>query len=183
MGADIVGPGYSAGLYATNLKEQLKNYEMLAGKADIKGIIVTLRDNTDAVKNNDDKNAMLYLVHDADIRNLVNELSSAGAEAISVNDERLVATSKIKADGLAILINNSKLTNPFIIKAIGDPDILERTLKMRDGVAEQLLAFGLLGAIEKPETLTIPMYKGELQMKYAQPAKSPDVLEAGADKR
>ena len=168
----------------TNLKEQLKRYEMLAGKADIKGkgIIVTLRDNTDDVKNNDDRNTMLSLVHDVDIQNLVNELSSAGAEAISVNDERLVATSEIRADGFTILINNNKLTNPFIIKAIGDPDILECTLKMRDSVAEQLRAFGLLAAMEKPETLTIPMYKGELQMKYAQPAKSFDASETGVDK-
>lgn len=165
----------------TNLKEQLKNYEMLAGKADIKGkgIIVTLRDNTGDGKNNVDRSTLLLLVHDADIRNIVNELSSAGAEAISVNDERLVATSEIKADGSVILINNNKLTSPFIIKAIGDPDILERTLKMREGVAEHLQAFGLLAAVEKPETLIIPMYKGELQMRYAQPAKSFDALEAG----
>lgn len=164
----------------TSLKEQLKNYEMLAGKADIKGkgIIVTLKDNTDGVKNNN-RNPELWIIHDADIRNLVNELSSAGAEAISVNDERLVATSEIKADGLVILINNNKLTSPFVIKAIGNPDILERTLKMRGGIAEQLQSFGLIAAVEKPETLTIPMYKGELQMKYAQPAESFDALEAG----
>lgn len=162
----------------TNLKEQLKNYEMLAGKTDIKGkgIIVTLSDNTDHVNSNDN---MLWIIHEGDIRNLVNELSSAGAEAISVNDERLVSTSEIKADGLAIVINDNKLTNPFIIKAIGDPDILERTLKMENSFAEQLRAFGLIAAMEKPETLTIPMYKGELQMKYAQPARPFDALEAG----
>lgn len=163
----------------TNLKEQLKNYEMLTGKADIKGkgIIVTLSDNTDGIKNNNDD--MPWIVHEGDIRNLVNELSSAGAEAISVNDERLVATSEIKADGMAIVINDNKLTNPFIIKAIGDPDILERTLKMENGFAEQLRAYGLIAAMEKTETLTIPMYKGELQMKYAQPARPFDALEAG----
>lgn len=164
-----------------NLKEQLINYEMLAGKADIKGkgIIVTLKDNVEGGKNTVDRVALLSLVHDADIRSIVNELSSAGAEAISVNDERLVATTEIKADGSVILINNSRLTSPFIIKAIGDPDILERTIKKKDGAAEQLQAFGLLAAVEKPETLTIPMYKGELQMKYAQPAKSFDAGEAG----
>lgn len=164
-----------------NLKEQLINYEMLAGKADIKGkgIIVTLKDNVEGGKNTVDRVALLSLVHDADIRSIVNELSSAGAEAISVNDERLVATTEIKADGSVILINNSRLTSPFIIKAIGDPDILERTVKKKDGAAEQLQAFGLLAAVEKPETLTIPMYKGELQMKYAQPAKSSDAGEAG----
>lgn len=116
----------------------LKTYEMLAGKADIKGkgIIVTLRDNTDDDKNNDGSYNLLSLVHDADISNIVNELLSVGVEAISVNDERLVATSEIKADGPLIIINNNKITNPFIIKAIGDPDVLENALKRKDGIGE-----------------------------------------------
>ncbi len=165
----------------TNLKEQLETYEMLAGKTDIKGkgIIVTLRDNTDDDKNNDGRNNLFSLVHDADISNIVNELLSVGAEAISVNDERLVATSEIKADGPLIIINNNKITNPFIIKAIGDPDVLERTLKRKDGIGEQLQTFGLLAAMEKAETLTISKYRGELQMKYAQPAVPFNVLETG----
>lgn len=108
---------------------------MLAGKADVKGkgIIVMLRDNTDNDKNNDGRSDLLSLVHDVDISNIVNELLSVGAEAISVNDERLVATSEIKAAGPAIIINNNKISN---------------TLKKKDGIGEQLQAFGDFANVE-----------------------------------
>jgi uncharacterized protein YlxW (UPF0749 family) len=63
------------------------------------------------------------LVRDSVLRNIVNELRGLGAQAIAVNDERLVAMSEIRASGLNIIINGNAFsaTSKFTIKAITDP--------------------------------------------------------------
>ncbi len=60
-----------------------------------------------------------YIVHDRDIREIVNELFAAGAEAISVNGQRLVASSSIRCVGPVVLVNSTQVAPPFMIKAIG----------------------------------------------------------------
>lgn len=156
---------------ALKLQQQLKDYQMLAGITDVegKGTIVTLNDNTASDKSKVDEN---ILVRDIDIRNIINELTSAGVEAISVNDERLIATSEIKVAGSVILINNNRYSSPFIIKAIGNPEILERTLKMKDGIIDILKACQIGVNIETSENLIIPRYKGDLEFEYAQPTEN-----------
>jgi uncharacterized protein YlxW (UPF0749 family) len=67
----------------------------------------------------------LYVIHDADILNIVNELRAAGAEAISINDERVTATSNIRCGGPTINIDGKRHAVPFVIKAIGNPRTLE----------------------------------------------------------
>ncbi len=75
------------------------------------------------------------LVHDADVRDLVNELFSAGAKGVSVGNQRLTATSAIRCSGPLIMINYRQVpTNPVVIEAVGDPDLLISGLNliMRD---------------------------------------------------
>lgn len=166
---------------ALKLQQQLKSYQMLAGITDVegKGVIVTLSDKTATDKSDVNIKA---LVHDQDIRNIVNELTSAGVEAVSVNDERLIATIEIKAAGPVILINNNRYSSPFVIKAIGNPEILERTLMLKGGIAEVLKWCGIVINIETSEKLTIPKYKGDLEFKYAQTMEnSLQSLENGAN--
>lgn len=65
------------------------------------------------------------LVHDADVRDLVNELFSAGAKGISVGDQRLTVTSAIRCSGPLIMVNYRQIpTNPVRIQAVGDPELL-----------------------------------------------------------
>ncbi len=65
------------------------------------------------------------LVHDGDIRDIVNELFSAGAEGISVGNQRLTATSSIRCSGPLIMVNYRQIpTNPVVINAVGDPELL-----------------------------------------------------------
>ncbi|SDJ23892.1 protein of unknown function [Frankineae bacterium MT45] len=61
---------------------------------------------------------------DKDIRSVVNELWHDGAEAISVNDIRLTPTSAIRFAGQAVLVDFQPITSPYVIRAIGDPDVL-----------------------------------------------------------
>jgi uncharacterized protein YlxW (UPF0749 family) len=64
------------------------------------------------------------VLHDRDIRAVVNELWSAGAEAISVNDIRLTATSAIRFAGESILVDFQTIVSPYTISAIGNRDSL-----------------------------------------------------------
>jgi uncharacterized protein YlxW (UPF0749 family) len=56
---------------------------------------------------------------------IVNEMRVSGAEAISVNDERITAMSEIRCAGTTILVNLNKIAPPFVIKATGNPQLLE----------------------------------------------------------
>ena len=63
-------------------------------------------------------------VRDGDLQLVVNALWAAGAEAVSINDQRLGATSAIRFAGEAVLVDFRPVTNPYEIRAIGDPDTL-----------------------------------------------------------
>ena len=69
--------------------DELKKYNLLLGLTDVsgEGITITAKDGT---INKATDNISSYLVHDADLREIVNELANAGAEAISINDQRIV---------------------------------------------------------------------------------------------
>ena len=96
-------------------------------------------------------------------------MRAAGSEAISVNNQRLIASSEIRSAGAFISINNANLATPFEIKAIGDPATLENSLKMRGGVIETLQFWGIRVAVEKKDKLLIPAFKGSLRFIHATP--------------
>ena len=78
-----------------------------------------------------DSTSSSSLVHDADIRDIVNELFSAGAQGISVGGQRLTATSAIRCSGPLVIVNYQQIsTNPIVIDAIGDPALLISGLQL-----------------------------------------------------
>lgn len=64
------------------------------------------------------------IVHDADIQIILNDLRKAGAEAISINGQRVMSRSEIKCGGSIIRVNGRSSAPPYVIKAIGDPKLL-----------------------------------------------------------
>ena len=144
------------------LQRQVDNNNIMSGMTDVEGqgIVVTISDGDAS------------FCKDMDIRNTINELMSARAEALSINNERFVSTSEIRSTGAVILINGREYSSPFIVKAIGNPDTMERALKIRGGIEEKLRAYSLGVKIEKTEKLFIPKYNGEIQFKYAQPVEA-----------
>lgn len=97
-----------------------------------------------------------------DLLKLVNELKTGGAKAISINDQRLVVTSEIVPSGQMISVNQTRLTQPVIVKVIGDADMLMTTLKFRGGILEYLDFFNVNVSVEKKPSVTVPAYKGTL---------------------
>jgi uncharacterized protein YlxW (UPF0749 family) len=127
------------------IQNNLKKARIFAGLETVKGrgIIITL------------DNYSLVRVRDFDILNVVNELRASGAQAISVNDERIVAMTEIREAGNYIMINGKQFKAPFTIKAIADPDDLERSLTLIGGVLENLENEMLNVSLKKSDEVVI----------------------------
>lgn len=106
------------------MEEDLNHLKIISGYVDVKGpgIIVTIKDSENELKNGQNPNDLI--VHDIDILRIINDLKKAGAEAISINGERVLPLSKIKCSGATITVNDTTYGQPFIIKAIGNTDSL-----------------------------------------------------------
>lgn len=129
------------------------------------GIILTLNDNQKLNYILDPNSA---LVHDMDVIRVINELKNSGAEAISINDQRIVSTTAIECDGNVIKVNGVKVGTPFVIKAIGLPEYLTGGLTRYGGYLMYLEERGIEIDIKKPEKVTIPKYTGVIKFNYAE---------------
>lgn len=148
-----------------------ENIRMGAGVVALegKGLIITVDDSKRLSKVGDNPN--LYLIHDEDLLKVINELWAAGAEAISINEQRLIATSEIRCAGPTLSVNNTRYSPPYEIRAIGEPKTLENSLKMRGGVIETLQFWGIQVSVKTQELVEIPAYKGTFRFEYAKPVK------------
>lgn len=88
---------------------------------------------------------------------IVNQLKFEGAKAISINGQRIVNTTSIISIENTMLVNNKRITNPFIIKAIGSKDLLNNS--MQNGYLYNLKNEGISVDYEKLDTITIEEYK------------------------
>ncbi|MCC6618039.1 MAG: DUF881 domain-containing protein [Chloroflexi bacterium] len=131
------------------------------------------------------ENPTNYLVLVDDMRDLVNALWSAGAEAIAISGgategapaERLVATSSIYGVGASILVNSSYLSPPFRIEAIGPEGLQERFLAdpaYLTRVALRIEAYGLQFASEPRDDLTLPAFIGNTLLRWGAPVTAKD---------
>lgn len=154
----------------TQMEEEIKAGNKILGLTDVTGpgVIVTLKDNQ-TVSSNSVLNASDYIVHDEDVLNVINELKNAGAEAISINDQRLVPTSGIICAGNIIEVNGEKVGAPFEIKAIGLPEQLAG-LERLGGYLDYLKDYVEVD-LKKSNNITIPKYTGVISFKYAENLK------------
>ena len=154
------------------LKTELEQMEITAGLTDVEGpgVTVVLEDSTQANVTGDEAD---YLIHDNDILSVINELRSAGAEAISLNGERILATSEVRCTGAVVTVNGRRYAAPYVIFAIGDPDTLYSALTMRNGVVDILSQWGITVRVTASDQLLIPAYSGTVDYQYAKPA-APD---------
>ena len=148
-------------------EKQLLENNILLGLTDVKGtgVIVTLKDSEFATSKNismsdDIKN---YLVHDANLREIVRILKNSGAEAISINEQRIIGSTAIVCSGNIIRINDEKVGSPFIIKAIGSPELLYGNLQK---TINKLNKSGITVEIEKNDNIEIGKFNGTIRQEY-----------------
>jgi len=101
------------------------------------------------------------IVHERDLMLMVNELFSAGAVAVAINGERMVATTEIRCVGASIRINGRNTVPPYVIEAAGNPAVLKKAVLMMGGVVDMLAMEKLRVDIEELDELTIPAYGAE----------------------
>lgn len=106
----------------TELREEVDKANKLLGLTELtgEGIVVTLKDDETTSSKELGMSINRALVHEEDIRQIVNELKNTGAEAISINGQRVVSTTAIVCSGAIITVNGVKINAPFEISAIGD---------------------------------------------------------------
>ena len=151
----------------TAKEDKIKQANKIIGLTEVTGpgVIVTLSDSKKDA--NSVLNPNTLLVHDADVLSVINELKNAGAEAIAINDQRLVPTSSISCGGNIIDINGEKVGAPFEIKAIGLPEQLS-AISRQGGYLEILRNASVGVDFKKSNNITIPKYTGVITYKYMQ---------------
>ena len=143
---------------STVLQEEVKEAETYLGYTSLQGqgIIVTLKDREQKV------------VNYSHILQLVNELNAAGAEAISVNDERIVSMSEIvTVKDKIVTINERKVAGPFIVKAIGDKKYFESALSIKGGYMDLMKAAEIDVTYTVEDNIVVPAFEGEQKFEYA----------------
>lgn len=149
------------------LQSEIDKGLMAAGMVTVEGPgIEVILNNPSPGGADNDYSAELFLIRDEDILKLVNELRASGAEAISLNGQRVIATSEIRFAGSFINVNTTRVVPPYQILAIGDPDELERNLMLSGGLKDYLSNFGIQVKVETNEKLTVPAFSGDLNYKY-----------------
>ncbi len=150
-------------------QEELKRINTYLGLTDVQGegMIITLYDNTPSTFSTSND-----LIHDDDLRRIVNELKNNGVEAISINGERIVPSTTITCAGTVILVNGEIIGSPFVIKAIGDQSRINNI--MRPGgyiyMLQEQYGFNNIEA-KKSDHLVIEKFNGALTNRYIKNVK------------
>jgi uncharacterized protein YlxW (UPF0749 family) len=154
-----------------SLHQALAAQRTLAGTSPVQGpgIDILLDDSTvrTLLPSDDPDN---YIVHEYQIRDIVNVLWGAGAVAIAVNNERFVNSTSVYCVGSTILINDTRTSPPYHIVAIGDIAAMQRALddssNLRD-LKARVQTYGLVFKIARTGTMTVPGYDGSIHVRYA----------------
>lgn len=150
------------------LKDELDKARILAGLEDVEGpgIIVTLDD----LKFGETTN--YALIDNTTLLLVLNELNAAGAEAVSINDQRVISSTEIRStSGVRININTVAFAPPFVFKAIGDPATLEAALRLRGGIMESIVNDGIAVTISQEQQVVVKKFNGVIEKKYSKVVK------------
>lgn len=142
------------------IEKELSQVNMYLGNTGVqgKGIVITLKD-----MNNEE----VEPISAEDLLIIVDYLKLAGAEAISINEERIINMSDIVyVNNSIIYVNQQRILAPYVIKAIGDSTKLESTLLGNGGYVELLKNIGFNVNIEKNNKVSIPKNSREITHKY-----------------
>lgn len=169
--------GAASGPALAAMQARIATLALAAGLDPVRGpgLVVTL---TDAQR---DANGLFprdatpddLVVHQQDIDAVLNALWSAGAEAVQMQDQRIIATSAPRCVGNTLLLNGRTYSPPYTITAVGDAAAMQAALGEAPLVRlykQYVIRFGL-GYTERPSgDLEVTGTAGPLRMRYAQPS-------------
>jgi uncharacterized protein YlxW (UPF0749 family) len=154
------------------LVADLDRYKLAAGVLDVEGpgLIITVADPPPIEGAEVDVYGDIMTHFDL-MLSLVNRLKEAGAEAISINGNRLVNLTEMVLAGDNVNINSTPTAPPYTLLVIGDPDTMESAITIKFGVVSTMRdLYNLRVSIEKSEKIMIARYNGSVtNFRYAQP--------------
>ena len=115
------------------------------------------------------------VIHQSDVQGVVNAVWAAGADAVAIMDQRLIATSAVRCVGNVLLLQGRTYSPPFVVTAVGDAEAIRAQLAASPQVQvfrQAVEEYGLGFAVREREELTLPAYDGQPAMEYATAADS-----------
>jgi uncharacterized protein YlxW (UPF0749 family) len=152
------------------LNAELESQRVLAGMVPLvgPGLQVVLDDsNAKSIPVGED--AAHYLIHDYDLRDMVSLLWQSGAEGIAIGDERVVASTSIYCVGSTILVNDTRMSPPYKVSAIGPPtmeEVLNSSARLQKLKASVRL-YGVQLKVSQAKDLQLPAFSGRFSTRFA----------------
>lgn len=135
------------------------------------GLLVTLTDSPLAEAPSGDLNDLV--IHEQDLQAVINALWAGGGEAMSVNGQRVLATTAIRCVGNTLLLHGSVYSPPYQIRTVGDAAAMRAELA-RDPAARQFQRaaeeFQLGFSVTDEDRLVVPAFEGSAALRSARPA-------------
>lgn len=153
----------------SEIQDELSKSDIVMGNSDVEGqgIQITLKDaDFKFTEDLTQQKALSYIVHDIDILLVVNDLRNGGAEAISINGQRIIASTEILCGGNYVYINGEKIPGPFVISAIGKKDVLKNYMMLNDNYLKVLMNRKISVDIKEADDIKIPAYTKKITAKY-----------------
>jgi uncharacterized protein YlxW (UPF0749 family) len=154
----------------SDLSAELQMQKVIAGLIPLQGPGLRILLDDSAVQHIPVKeDPSMYIVHEYQLRDIVNVLWGAGAEAISINGERLVESSSIYCVGSTILVNDTRTSPPYEFVIIGDSDRLHDAIAHADNLKalkSRIKVYGLQFQTIKEKNVTVPAFGGSLDVRH-----------------
>jgi uncharacterized protein YlxW (UPF0749 family) len=111
-----------------------------------------------------------YVIHQQDVQAVVNALWAGGAEAMMLQDQRVISTSAVRCVGNTLILQGRVYSPPYVITAMGDPEALQASLDADpdvENLRQWSVAVGLGYDVSRPGVQTFPAYSGSILPEHA----------------
>lgn len=171
----------TAGLPVFDQAEQNRT-ELVAGRTPVvgPGLSVRLTDAPGNISRPEGVTNDMLVIHQQDLQAVINALWAGGAEAMTLQGERVISTSAFRCVGNVLLLHGRTYSPPYTVEAVGDPGRLRAALLDDRGVQSIIRASETIGlgfAVDEVEELELAGYQGSLELRHARVPESATVEE------
>jgi uncharacterized protein YlxW (UPF0749 family) len=162
-----------------DLQAGIEALQMPAGLVAVEGpgLTVTLEDAPEKVRESAGDQVSNAIVHQQDIQAVVNALWAGGAEAMTLQGQRVISTTGIKCVGNTVLLHGVTYSPPYVISAIGNVDAMQASVESSNYIRAYLQAvdeWQLGWDLEVESSIEAPAYDGPLDLQHARAAAQGD---------
>lgn len=156
----------------SGFKKEIQDNSLVLGSSDVHGpgIKITLNDSSGNFSE-DVIDEELSIIHNTDMIQVINDLKNAGAEAISINGQRVTDRTEVYCNGAFLRVNGVKIAAPFYILAIGDKDVLKNYMLSEENYLKGLMLRGIEVDVEQDDEIKINSYSWGIKDKFMKNVK------------